>query len=310
MRMPIRLPDPTAAGADFVAVGECSLDYVGVVDDWPEPGAKQALRHLTLSPGGQAATAALACQRLGWPSRYVGCVGDDWTGERALAPLRHAGVDVRVLAKNGLSTRQALVLVESRGSDRTVLEHRDERLRCDLTELGNDVTDGRILLVDATDVAAATRAADRAKRRGQPVLIDVDGPRPGVRDLLRLVDVLIVPDSAIERLVGTGEVGRGLARLAEDSGSAIVVATLGDEGSVALSEGQELRTAAPVVDVLDTTGAGDAFRGGFAAGWLRLGPGAELDDVLRYANVVAALSCRALGAQGGLPSHDEVGRHL
>jgi sulfofructose kinase len=59
------------------------------------------------------------------------------------------------------------------------------------------------------------------------------------------------------------------------------------------------------VDCVDSTGAGDAFRGGFAAGCLRA-PDGDLEDVLKYANAVAALNCRALGARGGLPTPEEV----
>jgi sugar/nucleoside kinase (ribokinase family) len=61
------------------------------------------------------------------------------------------------------------------------------------------------------------------------------------------------------------------------------------------------------VDCVDSTGAGDAFRGGFAAGCLRA-PDGDIEDVLLYANAVAALNCRALGAQAAMPTPDEVDR--
>jgi sugar/nucleoside kinase (ribokinase family) len=71
-----------------------------------------------------------------------------------------------------------------------------------------------------------------------------------------------------------------------------------------------MRSPGRQVVVVDTTGAGDAFRAGFAAGWLREGDDAELESVLAYANTVAALNCRALGAQAALPTSDEVDRLL
>jgi sugar/nucleoside kinase (ribokinase family) len=86
----------------------------------------------------------------------------------------------------------------------------------------------------------------------------------------------------------------------------MTVATLGSEGSLARFEGREIRTPAITVEVLDTTGAGDAFRGGLASAWLRAGNGAQVDQLLRYANAVAALNCRAVGAQAGLPTPTEV----
>ena len=91
------------------------------------------------------------------------------------------------------------------------------------------------------------------------------------------------------------------------------VGTLPDFGNFCLThpwgstqEGCEIRTRAYRVDVVDTTGAGDAFRGGLAAAWVRLDAAAPLEDILRYANATAALNCRAVGAQTALPTWAEV----
>ena len=97
--------------------------------------------------------------------------------------------------------------------------------------------------------------------------------------------------------------------MAREFEAPLVCMTLGEEGSLARVAGREIRTPAFAVDCVDSTGAGDAFRGGFAAACL-LSPDADLEDVLRYANAVAALNCRALGARGGLPTADEVNRLL
>ena len=93
--------------------------------------------------------------------------------------------------------------------------------------------------------------------------------------------------------------------MARDFGAALVCVTLGAEGSLAWCGGREVRTPPFPVDCVDSTGAGDAFRGAFAAACLASPEGA-IEDVLSYANAVAALNCRALGARGGLPTRDEV----
>jgi len=85
----------------------------------------------------------------------------------------------------------------------------------------------------------------------------------------------------------------------------LVCATLGSEGTLAWCQGREIRTPGYPIDCVDSTGAGDAFRGAFAAGCLGH-PGGDLEDVLAYANAVSALNCRALGGRGGLPTADEV----
>src|SRR5207244_2439584 len=97
--------------------------------------------------------------------------------------------------------------------------------------------------------------------------------------------------------------------MARESNAALVCVTLGAQGSLARCGGREIRTPPFSVDCVDRTGAGDVFRGAFAAGCLRT-PDGNIEDVLAYANAAAALNCRALGAQGALPGAGEVERLL
>jgi sugar/nucleoside kinase (ribokinase family) len=84
-----------------------------------------------------------------------------------------------------------------------------------------------------------------------------------------------------------------------------VCVTLGAKGSLAWCNGREIRTPAFPVDCVDSTGAGDCFRGAFAAACLSM-PDGDIEDVLSFANAVAALNCRALGSRGALPTPAEV----
>ena len=97
---------------------------------------------------------------------------------------------------------------------------------------------------------------------------------------------------------GYEDLGRALAAMADEFRAPLVCATLGEQGSLARCGGREIRTPAFQVDCVDSTGAGDVFRGAFAAGCLRAA-GADVEDILEYANAVAAFNCRALGARGG-----------
>jgi sugar/nucleoside kinase (ribokinase family) len=173
-----------------------------------------------------------------------------------------------------------------------------------------ELVSGRVLIVDATDVGASVAAARLARAGGIPVIVDIDGPVDGHEELLRQVNILVANESAIQMLGGRTQTGAAMHELATRYRSEVVVATLGAAGAVALCQGQEVRSPGRPVVVVDTTGAGDAFRAGFAAGWLRGGDEADLESILAYANAVAALNCRALGAQAALPAADEVDRLL
>ena len=92
-----RLP----GGTDFAALGENSLDTVALGPINWRAGSKESLTTLMESPGGQAATAAVACARLGWRSRYAGAVGDDAAGRTVLAALTQADVELCVITRAG-----------------------------------------------------------------------------------------------------------------------------------------------------------------------------------------------------------------
>jgi sugar/nucleoside kinase (ribokinase family) len=163
-----------------------------------------------------------------------------------------------------------------------------------------------MLLVDATDIEASVHAAQLARHAGIPTMVDADRMVLGIERLLRLIDILIVPESLAQALTGHADSRAAIAQLASRFQPAVVVVTRGERGSLARCEGQEIKTVPPPTPVRDTTGAGDAFRAGFAAAWLQGGADADLAQVLKTANVVAALNCREIGAQTGLPAREDL----
>jgi sugar/nucleoside kinase (ribokinase family) len=206
-----------------------------------------------------------------------------------------------------VATRGAIIVVEQASGRRTVLEHRDPAVAMMPAEVSEAViTSGRLLLVDARDPAISLAAARLARRAGVPVVVDVEHATRGVDQLLREVDVIVAAEGFPREMTGIEAPGRALARLATEFRPSLAVVTLGPRGSLARSGGREIRTAAFKVPVVDTTGAGDAFRAGLISGWLGSTDARDVSQVLRYANAVAALNCRQLGAQAGLPTAAEV----
>ena len=306
MKLPLTLP-PASQQVDFIALGENSLDILAIADDAFEVSGKTRLNAVRWLPGGQAATAAIACARLGWRSRYIGSLGDDPAAEHVRSALSRDGVDARLAQRRDATTRTAIVLVDGASGTRTVLEYRDANLRLSVDDIDPaSITSSRLLLVDAVDVEASAHAAQLARAAGIPTIVDADAPATGIEDLLQLIDVIILPERFAQVLTGAAGLSDALASLAGRFGASVVVATLGERGSLALCKGREIRTAAPRVPVRDTTGAGDAFRAGFAAGWLETAADAEIEHVLTVANAVAALNCREIGAQTGLPTRGEL----
>ena len=307
VRLPLRIPPPGSRPFDVAGLGLNSIDLVAVVAEYPESNSKQRLQRFARLPGGQIATALTSCARLGWKARYIGSFGDDPFGQISRDSLTSEGVDLSgSRTVHGATNQFAIVLVDARSGARTVLWDRHPLLTMDPADVPHTaVTSGRLLIVDCHETAAATEAARLARQAGVPTVVDVERVRPGISELLQQIDAIIAAESFPREFTGYEETGRALEALAREFNAPLVCVTLGAEGSLARCLGREWRTPAFQVDCVDTTGAGDAFRGGFVAGCLRA-PDGEVEDVLRYANAVAALNCRALGARGGLPTPDEV----
>ena len=311
MRIPFALPPPESRPFDVVGLGQNSVDLVAVVGEFPKSNTKHRIDQFARLPGGQVASAMVCCARLGWRARYVGRFGTDELGRFGLSSLEQEGVDVSAVQVVNGRTRFALVLVDERTGDRTVLWDRDPALAMKPADVADEVwMSARVLHVDCEDIAAATAAARQARAAGVLTVIDVEAVLPGVPALLRHIDVIVASEGFPERLTGHKDTGSALAAMAREYGPAIACVTLGASGSLAMCQGREIRTPAFDVAVVDSTGAGDAFRGGLIAGYLQSGPDADVADVLTFATAVAALKCRSLGARDGLPGPADVEQFL
>jgi sugar/nucleoside kinase (ribokinase family) len=208
----------------------------------------------------------------------------------------------------GARTRFAVVLVDQARGERTVLWDRDRRLVIAPDEVRIDMSHtARVVLVDAEDVPASIRAAELARESGAVTVVDVDAVVPGIQELLQHIDLIVVSEGLPEQLTGVADAGDALARIASDFQAPMVCVTLGPDGCLARCSGREIHSPAFRVDCVDSTGAGDAFRGGLIAALLaHNSEEAGAEGLLRYANAVAGLSCRAPGARDGLPRPDEV----
>lgn len=304
---PRRLSTSTGRAFDVVGVGQNSVDLVAVLPVFPASNSKHHIQRFARLPGGQVASAMVCCARLGYRARYIGRFGDDELGGIGLSSLMAEGVELGAAGVvAGAATRFAIILVDARTGDRTVLWDRDPRLASTPETVPEAaIAGGRVLLVDCDDIDASVAAARAAREHGVVTVIDVEAPVPGIDELLPLIDVIIASEGFPERYTGAAGTGEALRHLAARFDPALVCVTLGPGGSLALLDDAELRTPAFPITCVDSTGAGDAFRGGFIAALLRFG-WSDVEVLLRYANGVAALKCRKPGAREGLPRAPEV----
>jgi sugar/nucleoside kinase (ribokinase family) len=221
--------------------------------------------------------------------------------------LADRGIDLRHAVQRTAANHYAVILVNEATGERTVLWGRDPQLNLSAIEVSEAaIASARLVHVDDVDADAALRAALVARAAEIPVTSDLDRLNERTPELVRAISIPIFAEHMIEALTGESDHEQGLRKLRRDHGGLLCV-TLGDRGAMAL-EGDRIVTAPAFrIDPVDTTGAGDVFRGGFIFGLLS---GWPLEQTLAFANAAAAVGCLTLGAMNGVPSREAVDRLL
>lgn len=300
---------------DLVGVGLNATDTLIALPAFPARGSKVEYSSTSVLPGGQVATAVVACQLWGMSTRYVGIVGDDAAGKLHAAAFADSGVETHLITVAGGASPQSLILVDGGGGagaepggERTILYRRDERVALQPEHLERDwIVNARALHVDGYDTSAATLAAGWARAAGIPVIADLDDLYPGVEDLLLNVDYLIVSRDIPCRLTHEADLEIALQLMQRRYGCRLTAATLGQEGVLAWNGGQLHHSAAFRVPVQDTTGAGDIFHAGFIYGLLQ---NWALSRQMDFGCAAAALNCMATGARGGIQSVEAIAEFM
>ena len=293
----------------IVVFGSINVDLTARVDRFPQPGETIHGRSFAVVAGGKGANQALAARRAGASVMMVGAIGNDAFASAAVSGLSDAGVDIGAVRRIDGQTGVAVIAVDARGQNSIVVVPgaNDTVAAADLPDsvLGPSTT---LVVQLEVPLSAVAEVAVRARVRRTRVVLNAAPAMPLPATLLSAVNVLIVNEHEAQALATASAVAPAPEALAvamrERFGCATVV-TLGARGARAAVEGgQLLFAAAPAVDVVDTTGAGDALVGTLAAA---LDRGASRPHALDEGVAAGSLACTAAGAQAALPTADAIG---
>jgi sulfofructose kinase len=284
--------------ADVVGVGINATDTLIRLPRFPSLDSKVEFLSSTILPGGQVASAMVACQKWGLRTRYVGKVGDDFAGELQRKEFEKAGVESHLTVVPRAQSQTSFILVDEPSGERTVLWNRSAEMTLKPADIQREwIVNARALLVDGHDTEAAATAARWAREAGISVTADLDNLYSGVEVLLENVDFLVSSKEFPARLTGEEDLLKALPAIQKKLGNRLTAATLGRDGVLAWDGECFHYFPAYVVDAVDTTGAGDVFHGAFVyaqlAGW-------AVDEQLAFSCAAAALNCKAMGARGGI----------
>lgn len=285
---------------DVFCVGHASYDHVFAVDHHPAPDEKMFAGNLVGCGGGPAANAAVTVSRLGYRAGFSGYLGNDLHGQMHFAELIHEQVDIRWLLRGHASTPVSVVLVKPDGS-RALVSYKGETGLVSVDAIDYSEVAAAVLLFDGHEPALSEALLERSAIK----VLDAGSVHAGTESLMFRVDYLVCSEKFARQWLADDDPERALEHLAERSPA--VVITLGDKGLIWKKAGLKGQLPAFPVESVDTTGAGDAFHGAFAAA---LAAGMSWVETLRFASAAGAACCEVLGARPGLPDLGRVSRLL
>jgi ribokinase len=293
----------------IVVFGSINLDLVAEVGRFPRPGETVAGNSFAALPGGKGANQALAARRAGASVAMAGAVGTDAFAAATLSGLLEAGVDLGWVRQVDAPTGVALIHVDVRGQNSiTVVPGANARVLASAIPDAAFHPGATLVLQLEVPLAAVCDVAARARRLGARVVLNAAPARDLPDALMSALDVLIVN----EHEAATLATGLGMSPEPEAFATAMhgrlgcaVIVTLGARGALAAAEARVLFAAAPAVEVVDTTGAGDAFTGALAAALDRR---AAWPRALAEGVAAGSLACRGAGAQAALPAAAAIDR--
>lgn len=318
-----------------MVLGGLNVDLVVHVPRLPGPGETVAGRDLLQFPGGKGANQAVAAARAGADVAMIGCAGNDAFGESLLAGLTREGIDTRHVRRDPAPSGVALIFVDP-AAQNTIAVAPGANMRVGVTDVeaaAEAIAAAEVLLLPLeTPPETVARAVALAARAGTRVVLNPAPAAPLPADLLAAVDYLVPNERELITLVAgdgppgrdapatgagelalgtTGVLGLGAAEAAGRRllarGARRVIVTLAERGSLLLGPGVAHHCPAFAVEAVDTTAAGDAYCGAFAAA---ISESQEERAAMRFASAAAALAVTQAGAQPSLPARAAIERLL
>ena len=294
-----------------VAVGSFNMDLVVKAGRRPRKGETLMGEEFGMFIGGKGSNQAIAAARLGADVTMIGRLGTDLFGDTLMAAHAEEGIHTDYVSRDTeVGTGIASILIDPDGDNSIVIvPQANMRLSVeDIERASESIAAADVLLLQLeVPIAASQRAAEIAKSNGATVVLNPAPAQELPDDFLAQVDILTPNEVETESLSGvkvsTSADTERAAKVLLNKGLSAVILTLGERGALLLTSDLTQQVPAYVVEVVDTTAAGDAFCGALAAGLARC---ENLADAAAFANAAGALAVTVLGAAPSMPTAAEV----
>lgn len=295
---------PTDSCWDCLGFGICPLDYLCILDPYPGLEEKVDVIAFSVQGGGPIPTAMATLSKLGAKVAFIGKIGDDYEGGLIRSELEKFKVDADfMIVDKKVKSLRAFIWVDKNTGKRTVALDRTKMSPVKPEELSllKEIS-FKYLHLDGRDMEANIYLAERAKKEGSEVILDVGSLREGIDDLFPYIDYLVVSKKFAYDYLGSDDLSQACQKL-KKTGFKCVVITLSEKGCLWTDSDKVNYFPGFKIKVTDTTGAGDVFHGGFIFGLLKKW---KMKKIIEFASACAALKCRKLGGREGIPGLKEV----
>jgi sugar/nucleoside kinase (ribokinase family) len=290
----------------ILCIGMPVRDLTFRIEELPERGFKVNASHFEEISGGNALNAAIGIVRLGGRASICGPMGDvrETSSRYIFDKLAHEGIDTQhIVHMPGLVTPISNIMIDPSG-ERTIVTFRDPELwKVQLPDTDKLLEGCSAILTENRCAEFCTDLCAEARKRGIPVVVDVDRAMSQREGLLTASSHLVFSSEALQATAGIADDGEALKKIAKLTPS-FLAGTRGPQGTIWLDENGTLRqTPAFPVHTVDTLGAGDVFHGAFA---LAITENQDVPGALRFASAAAALKCTRFGGAFAAPQRAEV----
>lgn len=290
---------------DVLVIGRSCLDYIAVVDHFPEENRKTIFEFRLMEGGGQGGTTSCCISKLGGQVAYVGKLGNDAEGRFCLKRLQDFGVSTEFIEiEPGGTTPVAYIFVTKATGDRTIIYERSALPRIEITPtIDTLLNQSAVLSLDPETTYLAKELKNRRDRELK-IVYDCERWREGLEDIMAIADFFIPSSDFLkskelnwddlsfqERIFKLDTLVKGT-----------LIVTDGENGAYFLENHRLHQVSPPPIKAVDTTGAGDNFHAAFA---LAVSKGFDLHRAVRFSIAAASLSCREYGGRKGVPDWEE-----